>query len=94
MLFGSTLDPESITRDTTQRMGFEEGSLDARVEARKEEERFALLPGDNDRIDEGRRMDETMRKEIVGMMKVNENREREVFEENQTLFTFLLVVTF
>ena len=94
VIFGSTLDPESITRDTTQRMGFEEGSLDARVEARKEEERFALLPGDNDRIDEGRRMDGTMRKEIVGMMKVNENREREVFEENQTLFTFLLVITF
>ena len=65
VIFGSTLDPESITRDTTQRMGFKEGSLDARVEARKEEERFALLPGDNDRIDEGRRMDGTMGKEIV-----------------------------
>ena len=60
VLFGSTLDPESIPRDTTRTMGFEKGSLAAREEARKEEERFALFPGDKDRIDEGRKVDETM----------------------------------
>ena len=68
VLFGSTLDPQSITRDTTRTMGFEEGSRAAREEARKEEERFALFPGDKDRIDEGRKVDETMWKEIIGTM--------------------------
>ena len=64
-------------------MGFEEGSLVAREEARKEEEMLALLPGDKDRTDEGRRVDETTRKEIIGTMEEYENREREMLEENR-----------
>ena len=83
VLFGSTLDPWSIPRDTTRTLGFEEGSLVAREEARKEEERFALLPGDKDRIDEGRRIDQGKRKEIEGKMKGDEDREKEIFEENR-----------
>lgn len=50
VLFGSNIDPDSIPRQSLEGT-LEEGSLDVREEARVEQEKFALLPGEQQRID-------------------------------------------
>ena len=64
VLFGSNVDPDSIPRRSLEGGTLEEGSLDAREETRAEQERLALLPGEKEKLDKTRDIDQVMREEI------------------------------
>ena len=81
VLFGSNLDPDSIPRRLLKGGTLEEGSLDAREEARVEQERFALLPGEKEKLDTTMDVDQVMREEIRATMVEYERKEKEHREE-------------
>ena len=82
VLFGSDTDPNNIPRQSLEGT-LQEGSLDAREEARVEEERFALLPGEEERIKKSRDVDEMMRDEIRATMEEYRIKEKEYMEETR-----------
>ena len=76
------MDPDSIPRQSLEGT-LEEGSLDAREEARVKQEKFALLPGEQQRIDKSRDVDQMMREEIKATMEEYKIKEKEYREETR-----------